>query len=251
MAGWDSDDLWSDTPDTSDSTDAWSDTPNTSDAWPTDNSTSANEAWPVDNSTSTNDAWSNVQEDPWNSSSENNTEANDAWSEIDDYWGETTNTPQADASAEQAGTNTHNVKPIGTKALAFGVLGVGIVIALVILFISRIDISKKEPPRAPVTQNNTNTQTQAETDVSLTEVTGVSSNQEYTLSGTIHDKVYYAANNQVLCGIKIKMEFGSESQIWTYYCAYNIYKQVNIGDTVQVTYSKPNDKFIMIHGVSK
>lgn len=239
MAGWDSDDLWSDTPDTSDSTDAWSDTPNTSDAWPTDNSTSAN------------DAWSNAQEDTWNSSSENNTEANDAWSEVDDYWGETTNTPQADAPAEQAGTNTHNVKSIGTKTLAFGVLGVGIVVALIILFFSRIDISKKEPPKAPVTQNNTNTQTQAETNVSLTEVTGVDSNQEYTVSGTIHDKVYYAANNQVLCGIKIKMEFGSESQIWTYYCAYNIYKQVKIGDTVQVTYSKPNDKFIMIHGVSK
>lgn len=239
MAGWDSDDLWSDTPDTSDSTDAWSDTPNTSDAWPTDNSTSAN------------DAWSNVQEDPWNSSSENNTEANDAWSEVDDYWGETTNTPQVDAPAEQAGTNTHNAKPIGTKTLAFGVLGVGIVVALIILFFSRIDISKKEPPKAPATQNNTNTQTQTETNVSLTEVTNVDSNQEYTVSGTIHDKVYYAANNQVLCGIKIKMEFGSESQIWTYYCAYNIYKQVKIGDTVQVTYSKPNDKFIMIHGVSK
>lgn len=237
MAGWDSDDLWSDTPDTSDSTDAWSDTPDTSDAWP------------VNNSATTNDAWSDMQEDPWNSSSENNTETNDAWSEVDDYWSETTNTAQASAPTEQAGTNTRNVKPIGTKTLAFGVLGVGIVIALIILFFSRIDISKKETPKAPITQNNN--QTQPETNVSLTEVTGVDSNQEYTVSGTIHDKVYYAANNQVLCGIKIKMEFGSESQIWTYYCAYNIYKQVKIGDIVQVTYSKPNDKFIMIHGVSK
>ena len=229
MSDWNSDNLW-DTPSaTEDTGNAWPEAPNTSDdMW--GNAAGATQP------TSTN-AWSETNDD--------------AWSESDDYWNETNNTVQdvMNTPTEQNSANSSNAKPIGTKTLAFGVLGVGIIIALIILFISRIDISKKEPAKTPAPQ--TNTQVQTQTDVSLTEVTGVSSNQEYTLSGTIHDKVYYAANNQVLCGIKIKMEFGSESQIWTYYCAYNIYKQVNIGDTVQVTYSKPNDKFIMIHGVSK
>lgn len=229
MSDWNSDNLW-DTPSaTEDTGNAWPEAPSTSDdMW--GNAAGATQP------TSTN-AWSETNDD--------------AWSESDDYWNETNNTVQdvVNTPTEQNNSSSSNVKPIGTKTLAFGVLGIGIVIALIILFISRIDISKKEPTKTPAPQ--TNTQVQTQTDASLTEVTGVSSNQEYTLSGTIHDKVYYAANNQVLCGIKIKMEFGSESQIWTYYCAYNIYKQVNIGDTVQVTYSKPNDKFIMIHGVSK
>lgn len=229
MSDWNSDNLW-DTPSaTEDTGNAWPEVPSTSDdMW--GNAAGATQP------TSTN-AWSETNDD--------------AWSESDDYWNETNDTVQdvVNTPTGQDNSSSGNVKPIGTKTLAFGVLGVGIIIALIILFISRIDISKKEPTKTPAPQ--TNTQVQTQTDLSLTEVTGVSSNQEYTLSGTIHDKVYYAANNQVLCGIKIKMEFGSESQIWTYYCAYNIYKQVNIGDTVQVTYSKPNDKFIMIHGVSK
>ena len=221
MADWNSDNLWNTPSATEDTSNTWAEAPSTS-------------------------------EDMWdNATGVTQTASNDTWTESDDYWNETNNTVQdvMNTPTEQNNANSSNVKPIGTKTLAFGVLGVGIVIALIILFISKIDISKKEPAKTPAPQ--TNTQVQTQTDVSLTEVTGVSSNQEYTLSGTIHDKVYYAANNQVLCGIKIKMEFGSESQIWTYYCAYNIYKQVNIGDTVQVTYSKPNDKFIMIHGVSK
>jgi hypothetical protein len=216
MSDWNSDDLWSDVSTSNDAT-GWPEAP----------------------------AQSNTQDDTWS-------EANDTdWGEPTDYWNETSNEAQdvVQNPVSQNNTSPANAKPIGTKTLAFGVLGIGIVIALVILFISRIDISKKEP--ASTAKPQTNTQTQVQADIGLTEVTGVDSNTEYTLSGTIHDKVYYAANNQVLCGIKIKMEFGSESQIWTYYCAYNIYKQENIGDTEQVTYSKPNDKFIMIHGVSK
>lgn len=225
--GWDSDNLWSDNT-------------NEGNAWGTPNASETSNAWPDTSGSSepVNNTWSETTDD--------------AWGEVDDNaWGNTSTNSTSVQQEVQAPTNAAPAKPLGSKTLAFAVLGIGLVIALVILFISRIDISKKdETPTKPVTQQQSQ-QAVTQYDVGLKEVTGVSSNTEYTVNGSIYNKLYYATNNQVLCGIQIKIDFGSESEIWTYYCAYNIYKQVDIGDMVKVTYSKPNDNFIMIHGVSK
>ena len=226
--GWDSDNLWSD-------------------------NTNADEAWGTPSASNENNAWPNT-------SSSSEPVNNNNWSETtDDAWGEVDDSKWDNASADstsvqqevQVQTNSASAKRLGSKTLAFAVLGIGLAIALVILFISKININKKDetPTKSAAQQQGQQVATQYE--VGLKEVTGVSSNTEYTVNGSIYNKLYYATNNQVLCGIQIKIDFGSESEIWTYYCAYNIYKQVDIGDMVKVTYSKPNDNFIMIHGVSK
>lgn len=225
--GWDSDNLWSDNT-------------NEDDAWGTPSVSNENNAWPNTSSSS----------EPVNNNWSETTDA--AWGEVDDSaWGNASVDSTPVQQQVQAQTNSAPAKRLGSKTLAFAVLGIGLAIALVILFISKININKKDetPTKSAAQQQGQQVATQY--DVGLKEVTGVSSNTEYTVNGSIYNKLYYATNNQVLCGIQIKIDFGSESEIWTYYCAYNIYKQVGIGDTVKVTYSKPNDNFIIIHGVSK
>lgn len=168
-----------------------------------------------------------------------------SWGNTDASWGNTENNQEQQDMQSQAGQAVP--KSIGPKTLAFAMLGIGLALALVFLFISKININKKETP----TKMMQSQPVAMQYDIGLKEVTGINSNQEYTVNGSVYNKLYYATANQVLCGIQIKIDFGSKSEIWTYYCAYNIYKQVDIGDTVEVTYSKPNDNFIMIHGVSK
>lgn len=168
-----------------------------------------------------------------------------SWGNTDTSWGNTENNQEQQDMQSQVGQAVP--KSIGPKTLAFAILVIGLALALVFLFISKININKKETP----TKMMQSQPVAMQYDIGLKEVAGINSNQEYTVNGSVYNKLYYATTNQVLCGIQIKIDFGSKSEIWTYYCAYNIYKQVDIGDTVEVTYSKPNDNFIMIHGVSK
>lgn len=191
-------------------------------------------------------------EDESNNSNISSTQASASWDNTDTSWDNTdTSWGNAENNQEQQDMQSQVgqavPKSIGPKTLAFAMLGIGLALALVFLFISKININKKEAP----TKMMQSQPVAMQYDVGLKEVTGINSNQEYTVNGSVYNKLYYATANQVLCGIQIKIDFGSKSEIWTYYCAYNIYKQVDIGDTVEVTYSKPNDNFIMIHGVSK
>lgn len=70
-------------------------------------------------------------------------------------------------------------------------------------------------------------------------------------SGTIHNKIKYLENSQVVYCLELKANIGDRSKLIKYYCGYNTFNSVDEGDTVKVSYQVVSDTCYSVNTISK
>lgn len=169
-------------------------------------------------------------------------------------------------------TQPHQKSPLGYKAVAGIIVVFIVVLALFLMFVDRISVTKKPVPQQQTTQmtqqtNNNNADTSKITPDNSQKVdngTSTGGMQElpsnvtanytgdlYEATGVIHDKVKYLENSQVVYCLEIKTNIGDKSKIVKYYCGYNTFDSVDTGDTVKVTYQLVSDTCYSVNTISK
>ena len=157
----------------------------------------------------------------------------------------------------------------GKKTVAF--IGAGIILLLifVLMFIDSIKISPKQT-QTPQTQQPTQQVQQQQTDTTSQQqnVQGTSQgsavlvevpdSMDVSYSGDVHEangkvtaKKKYVQGHQILYCVTINITFGSSSENISYYCNYNSYNQVSVGDVVVITYQQVNDNYISVNAIQK
>lgn len=131
------------------------------------------------------------------------------------------------------------------------------VLALVLMGLSNLSFSKKsdvveqstEAPNSPT--EGVNTQRDS---VSLQEVpsdTQIDYSGDITdVNGTIISKKEYLLDGQVLYCLEISVGIQNEQSIH-YFCGYNVYDSVSVGDSVLVSYQQVSDTCYSINTISK
>ena len=72
-----------------------------------------------------------------------------------------------------------------------------------------------------------------------------------TSSGVVHDKVRFLSGSQVVYDVKVVLTVGSASQLVDYYCGYDVYNSVEIGDSVKISYQQVMDGVFSVNNISK
>lgn len=73
----------------------------------------------------------------------------------------------------------------------------------------------------------------------------------YETQGTVHNKIKYLENSQVVYCVQINAKIGESSKLVNYYCGYNVYSSVEEGDTVSVSYQVVSDTCYSVNTISK
>lgn len=202
-----------------------------------------------------------------------------------DDWDDIADNRQQSVSSQDAETGG---KPLGTKVVALILAGVLLVIAIILMVVKNTSITKKgndnQVPEqvAEVTQSPNSVQsnqvtTTSEPEYTITpEITEVPQLPESTpevvggtefkeipdgtdidysadiqeTSGSISGKKRFLLGEQVIYLLEISI--GMENSVSVnYYCGYNVYDSVSIGDTVTVSYQKVSDTCYSVNTISK
>ena len=172
----------------------------------------------------------------------------------------------------------YSTEETNTKVPKLRYKSVGILLAVVLVFlavivmgISNINVKKKSNSSSynntqnNVANNNTVTETQAPTQVQNQGSVTSSDNLvalgndvkiDYSSSnlfatGVISNMTRYLRGNQVVYCIDINMTIGGSSTVIYYYCGYNVYSQLKIGDIVTVEYQQVSDKCFTVCTIKK
>lgn len=208
----------------------------------------------------------------------------------DDGWGSTSGmedhsmqATQNDFASSEANIQQSRFQPkqfkFSMKTVAFIILGVCIVAALLFVGLDKIHFTKKQPsqpnnPSPAQTQTSGNqgqqggqqeqpggTPSGGQVDTSnINSVTLVeippSTSLDYngdvlTANGQVINKLKYVQGHQVLYCINVEVAFGSASQTISYYCNYSSFNAVKEGDIVILNYQQVNDTYISVVSISK
>lgn len=73
----------------------------------------------------------------------------------------------------------------------------------------------------------------------------------YETTGTVHNKIKYLEDSQVVYCIQVSAKIGDSSKLINYYCGYNVFSGVQEGDTVTVSYQVVSDTCYSVNTISK
>lgn len=168
-----------------------------------------------------------------------------------------------DSFKEEVPNTSGNNVALEEKNLSFKTVGVLIavalvVIAIVLLGVRRFSINKKTNVD---TNTSTNVNEQPVADISqpiggttLKEVpsdTVINYNGNVLENeGSIHNKVKYLLDGQVIYCLEISIGMQNTQSIH-YFCGYNVYDSVSIGDVVTVSYQQVSDTCYSVNTISK
>lgn len=158
------------------------------------------------------------------------------------------------------------------------VVAVGLIlIAFVILFLSKLDLVKKpadtsqsvqvqqeqqqlqqqqEIQQEPqVQQQETQVQETQQSDsqfVSIPDSTSLDYSSSITQSqGVVSSLSRYLQDGQVIYCINLDISIGTSTTSVHYYCGYNVYKQISVGDILNVEYQQVSDNCFSVCTISK
>lgn len=170
---------------------------------------------------------------------------------------------------------------LGYKTVGIVVAIILAVLALVILGLSNIRLVKKTDNTPKVHQEQTNntqpqqtqpqktqsttvieenetsssSTTQSSSGTSLTDVPSSTyidySGKVISSQGVVQSLYRYLQDGQVIYCIDISITIGTTSTSVKYYCGYNVYKQVKIGDILTVDYQQVSDTCFSVCTISK
>lgn len=158
----------------------------------------------------------------------------------------------------------------GTKKAALILAGAILLLAVILMIIDSIKITPKptQQPQAQQQQVQQSTPQQQTTPQPQQSSVGTSQgsavlvevpdSMDISYSGDIQEangkvisKKKYVQGHQILYCITINITFGSSSENVSYYCNYNSYNQVSVGDVVVITYQQVNDNYISVNAIQK
>ena len=216
-------------------------TNNNKDDWGSwESSTEQSNTWESNSSNTQNtDDWTN-----FNSSQDSNNFVTNE-DNTDEYW---RNQENFNAQNQPERANLPQVQ-FGSKKIAVILAGAFIGLALLLVVLNSIRVKKND---TIAIQQQEHPGVSTNSDVSfITIPSNISlsyTGDVQTTAGKIKDKIKYKVNNQVIYCLQIKVQ---DNSIWSYYCGYNAFSSVDIGDTVAVDYQEPQDGYISISSVSK
>lgn len=170
-----------------------------------------------------------------------------------------------------AQTETH--ASLSYKTVGVVVAIILAVLALIILGLSNIHLVKKEPvqqvkqveqeqqpaqdkdiePTQPqVTQDEPKVSTSGNTLVEVPDSTYIDYSVKTIQSqGVVQSLSRYLQDGQVIYCINLDITMGKTSTEVKYYCGYNVFKQVKVGDIVTVDYQQVSDTCFSVCTISK
>lgn len=260
----------------SDNWDDWEDDFGSANNQPTPTATTSNDdyAW-VDDSSQDNSSLnggvsqaSNWQEDfPDDSSNQGYTRGNEInGSDSTDF---------NDFSNNEIENNVTNRRfNLNMKQAGIVIAGGFVVLALLLYILNNINFSKKPVPQQaynneatqqqssntapqeqPAQQAQVQTQPTVKSDVSLITVpkdtTIDYSGKIYEATGMVTDKQKYLCDNQVVYLIKVDIQMGTNSMSANYFCGYNVFNSVSVGDVVTVNYQQVSDTCFSVNTLVK
>lgn len=158
------------------------------------------------------------------------------------------------------------------------VVAVGLIlIAFVILFLSKLDLVKKPADTSQsvqvqqeqqqlqqqqeiqqetqVQQQETQVQETQQSDsqfVSIPDSTSLDYSSSITQSqGVVSSLSRYLQDGQVIYCINLDISIGTSTTSVHYYCGYNVYKQISVGDILNVEYQQVSDNCFSVCTISK
>lgn len=147
------------------------------------------------------------------------------------------------------------------KKVSLVLAGILLFLALVLMFIDRIKISPKSNQvqqtqssqvQQPVQQQQIGTSQGSAVLVEVPDSMNISySGDVHEANGKVISKKKYVQGHQILYCVLINISFGSSSENVSYYCNYNSFNQVNVGDVVVISYQQVNDSYISISAIQK
>lgn len=267
------------TENTQQSGDDWGDWGNSSEQSQPESSSSGWDDWNSGNQQSSNDDWNN-----WGSSPDQNQSGSnfiDDSQDVNQSWSSQPQDYQTQAPTEPP-IQTH----FSTKTIAIIVAVVILGIALLLMGIDKIHLSKKpadtntntntttstvqqqqQDDASTQQSNNTqssNTQSEALDDsqntgalnsATLVEIPSSASmtysNDTLKANGKVTDKKKYVQGKQIVYCVEITIAVGSSSETVNYYCTSATFNQVGMGDILIVNYVQVDDSYISITNVEK
>lgn len=159
---------------------------------------------------------------------------------------------------------------LGYKSVGLVLGGIFILLALILLVLSKTKIRKADNVQQPVSQvtqqsgvsqeqpQETITSTPIKSDIDSVSLLKIPSDltlnysgDVFEANGTVTGKERYLQGSQVVYCISIKIALGSVSQDVKYYCNYASYNQVNKGDLLIIKYQIPQEGYISINEIAK
>lgn len=185
---------------------------------------------------------------------------------IDDYWSDVSNSDDVDNAPEpdirgSGAFSSRASKPqksdsdsklsLGYKSVAVIIAVAFIILALFFGVIGSIRLKSKDTSSKSSSTMVPSTVVSSVDSVSLN-IVGDSVAVDYGVGivevpGVIFSKSRYAYNGQLFHCLNIVMETGSVQ----YFCSYNTYKSINVGDAVNVFYQQVSSATISIYDVSR
>lgn len=209
--------------------------------------------------------WGSPQDDfSWDSSGSGNTQNTTDWgtNQESDNWNSTNTSESWDTQSQQEyweNQESNSAVPesnipkapikVGSKTVAIILACCFLVVALVLVVIS--NVGNKKPAQQPVQQQQ-QSNTSGHSLIQIPNNIALDySGKIYSTNASVRNKVKYKDGNQVVYCIELNANFGSTTEVWNYYCSYNAYCSVKIGDVVFVDYQTPQEGYVSIMSVSK
>ena len=184
--------------------------------------------------------------DDWNTSQEDNSWSDDSQQK---YWENQEQLQNVNQVVPESNIPKAPIK-VGSKTVAIILACCFLVVALVLVIIS--NVGNKKPVQQPVQQQQQNNNTSGHNLIQIPNNISLDySGKVYSTNASVRNKVKYKDGKQVVYCIELTANFGSTTETWNYYCSYNAYCSVKIGDVVFVDYQTPQEGYISIMSVSK
>lgn len=231
--------------------------------------------WGDNSNTQQSDTTGSDSWDDWNSNATDQSQSSgnfiDSSQDVNQSWANQPQDYQTQPVAEPP-IQTH----FSTKTIAIIVAGVILVIALLLMFVDKIHIGKKDtttttntttiqqeqqPTQSNTSSSNSSSNTGgSSTESNLNSATLVEipsstsmtySNDTLKANGKVTDKKKYVQGKQIVYCVEITIAVGSSSETVNYYCTSATFNQIGKGDILIVNYVQVEDSYISITNVEK
>lgn len=163
---------------------------------------------------------------------------------------------QEDFSDSSVSNNDSTDVKLGYKTVGIIVASVMIILALLISGLSKIKLVKPEKSQNDYEQTEQVKKSDSkEVSSGFIEVPSSMyidySSDILSSKGVVSNMSRYLLDSQVIYCIDIDLTLGATTSVVHYYCGYNTYSQVEIGDVLNVDYQQVSDKCFSVCTISK
>ena len=170
-------------------------------------------------------------------------------------------------SQSESNVDASSPRSFNFKYKTVGVF-IAVVLVVIVVLITAIDNRPRVSYNNQVQQQNqaldisnsaevgaSNTATEATQGLGLVDITNNTdldySGNAVTAQGVVSDLHKFLQNGQVIYRVDISLSVGVSSTVVYYYCNYNVYNQLSVGDVLNVNYQQVSDSCFSVNFISQ